>query len=266
MTAADWRRVLEEAAELGVRNVQFIGGEPTLYPELPELVRHALFFGLGVEVYSNLARPLSEELWALFALPGVRLATSYYAADAHTHEEITLGPTGSHGRTRANIIEALRRSIPLRVGIVEVQEEQEVERARAELEALGVERINVDRLRQIGRGVRNLAPNVDQLCGGCADGTLAVLPTGDVLPCPMARWLILGDVRTVELATINEQARTTREMLLHEFDRRRANRTSEPGVKCSPDDADPCGGPLCDPVLKCGPDKEPCNPDKDKKS
>src|SRR6266567_7768494 len=91
MTAADWLRVLDEAVGLGVRNVQFIGGEPTLHPDLPQLVRHALGRGLGVEVYSNLARPLSEKLWALFEMPGVSLATSYYSPDAHTHEAITRG-------------------------------------------------------------------------------------------------------------------------------------------------------------------------------
>ena len=32
MTAADWKRVIGEAADAGVRMVQFIGGEPTLYP------------------------------------------------------------------------------------------------------------------------------------------------------------------------------------------------------------------------------------------
>lgn len=30
MTAAHWRRVIDEAAGLGVDMVQFIGGEPTL--------------------------------------------------------------------------------------------------------------------------------------------------------------------------------------------------------------------------------------------
>ena len=56
MRTGDWRRVLDEAADLGVSDVQFIGGEPTLHPNLPELVLHALGRGLAVEVYSNLVR------------------------------------------------------------------------------------------------------------------------------------------------------------------------------------------------------------------
>jgi hypothetical protein len=55
MTTQDWRRLLEEAAAMGVGRVQLIGGEPTLHPDLPELVGHAL--GVGVEVSSKPGPP-----------------------------------------------------------------------------------------------------------------------------------------------------------------------------------------------------------------
>jgi MoaA/NifB/PqqE/SkfB family radical SAM enzyme len=32
MTTVSWARVIDQAADLGIRTVQFIGGEPTLYP------------------------------------------------------------------------------------------------------------------------------------------------------------------------------------------------------------------------------------------
>ncbi|MGH8919937.1 MAG: radical SAM protein, partial [Actinomycetes bacterium] len=47
MRPVDWARVLNQATELGVRMVQFIGGEPTLYPDLAHLVDHALRRGLA---------------------------------------------------------------------------------------------------------------------------------------------------------------------------------------------------------------------------
>jgi len=50
MAADDWRRVIHEAADLGARMVQFIGGEPTLHPALPQLIDHALDAGVEVEV------------------------------------------------------------------------------------------------------------------------------------------------------------------------------------------------------------------------
>ncbi|ABD12404.1 hypothetical protein ThrDRAFT_02400 [Frankia casuarinae] len=76
MSAADWRAVIDAAAELGVGMVQLIGGEPTLHPGLAGLVGHALAAGLQVEIYTNLLH-VTAALWKVFTLPGVRLATSY---------------------------------------------------------------------------------------------------------------------------------------------------------------------------------------------
>src|SRR5947209_19312656 len=62
MTGGDWRRVIDQAAALGVRLVQFIGGEPTMHPELPRLVDHALQLQVEVEVFSNLVH-VTPRLW-----------------------------------------------------------------------------------------------------------------------------------------------------------------------------------------------------------
>ena len=178
MLPEDWLRVIDDVAQLGGRMVQFIGGEPTLHRSLPVFVNHALAAGLEVEVVSNLVH-VSPQLWEVFAQPGVRLATSYYSDRAAEHEAITKG-RNSYARTKANIIEALRRSIPLRVGLINVQDGQRVEQARVELEALGVTDIGFDWLRQVGRGVRDQQASVEQLCGRCADGVVAVSPDGSV--------------------------------------------------------------------------------------
>ena len=50
LDTATWQRVLEEAAELGVLQVAFSGGEPTLRRDLESLIAHAAALGL----YSNL--------------------------------------------------------------------------------------------------------------------------------------------------------------------------------------------------------------------
>jgi MoaA/NifB/PqqE/SkfB family radical SAM enzyme len=107
MSAADWLRVIDQAAGLGVKSVQFIGGEPTVYPDLAVLVLHALARVMHVEVFSNLVH-VRPDLWMLFSVPGVSLATSYYSDDPGQHEAIT-GRRGSHAKTRANIAEAIKR-------------------------------------------------------------------------------------------------------------------------------------------------------------
>lgn len=100
MTITDWKRVIDEAAVLGVRMVQFIGGEPTLHPALAVLVDHALARDLEVEVFTNLVH-VTPRLWETFSRPGVRLATSWYSDDPVEHVAIT--GRRSHARTRAGI-------------------------------------------------------------------------------------------------------------------------------------------------------------------
>lgn len=198
MRTPDWIRVISDVAELGARRVQFIGGEPTLHPDLPELVDHALAVGLDVEVFSNLVH-VAPPLWETFARPGVRLATSYYSDHPSQHESIT-GGRGSHARTRANIAEALDRDIPLRVGVIDAGPGQRSSAARVELDALGVRDVGVDRLRRIGRGGGSASP--DQLCGRCGHGAVAVAPSGEVWPCVFARWISLGNILAADLAEI----------------------------------------------------------------
>ncbi|MEU6602792.1 radical SAM protein [Streptomyces flaveolus] len=68
MTSGDWRRLISEAAAIGVKNVQFIGGEPTMHPDFESLAHRALALGLDVQVYSNLYR-VSHKHWTLFKHP-----------------------------------------------------------------------------------------------------------------------------------------------------------------------------------------------------
>ncbi len=239
MTGRHWRRLLDEAAELRVDRVQLIGGEPTLHPDFPGLVQHAVARGLEVEVYSNLARPFSQRSWELFELPGVRLATSYYSDDPREHDAITCRP-GSHARTLASIHEALRRGVPLRVGVIAISPDQRARAAVVRMLALGIAQVDYDELRQLGRGIRDRAPRqVDQLCGGCGDRRLAVSPGGEVWPCPMSRWIRLGSVTETTLADIYAASAETRRRLqaeLREFDE---------------DKDGGCTAPLCcDPHLK----------------
>lgn len=209
MAGEDWRRILDEATALGVRRVQFIGGEPFLRRELPGLVERALASGMEVEVYTNLAYRMPQMMWSLLSRSGIQIATSYYSSDANEHDAIT-GRQGSHDRTLANIKTALDRAIPMRVGVIHIHERQRSRDAISELRELGVKRVELDWLRRIGCGNRPGVDAVDQLCGQCGDRKVAVSPTGEVWPCVMARWIRLGSIHQMDLGEIYERSRSTR--------------------------------------------------------
>ncbi|MEU3213446.1 radical SAM protein [Nocardiopsis alba] len=253
MTADDWRRVIDQVAEAGADLVQFIGGEPTMHPDLSDLIDHALGRGLEVEVFSNLVH-VPERLWEVFARPGVRLATSWYSDDPAEHEKITRRPT--HARTLANITEARRRRIPLRAGLVGVLESQRSAQARAQLDALDLGEVRYDDLRGVGRGTSPEAePDTSALCGRCAHGNLAVAPNGEVWPCVFTRWMPVGNVREQTLNEImaSEQMATVVGQLRADF------RT----MPCVPNMCDPQCGPSCSPAcipIGCTPNGG-CAPD-----
>jgi hypothetical protein len=202
MERDDWLRVIAEAAQARIPKIQFIGGEPTLHPDLALFIQQALNAGLKVEVYSNLVR-VSDKLWAAFCQPGVELATSFYTDDPVQHARITRGgPTWHH--TLRNIEHALALGLPLRVGMVRVLDDQRLEEGRTLLADRGVRKIGVDSMRILGRPDTAAKPDVKQLCGNCALSTAAVLPTGEVTPCPLGRWMRGKDVREVGLTAALE--------------------------------------------------------------
>ncbi|MEU7322701.1 radical SAM protein [Streptomyces griseoviridis] len=242
MAVEDWKRILSEAAALGVTKIQLIGGEATLHPGFAEIVEHALGEELKVEVFSNLVRVRCGH-WTLFERPGVSLATSYYADTDEGHDEVT-GRKGSHAATRANIIEALRRGIRVRVGIVDVLDGQRVEEARAELEGLGITEVHVDRVRAVGNAARGEGlPSTSELCGRCATGTAAVLADGTVTPCVIGRFMPAGQVQgtTLEQVFTSVQWQQVAASIP-------AARMDPCGPDCGPNDDSQSGGGTCGPA------------------
>ncbi|WKX70696.1 radical SAM protein [Streptomyces sp. P1-3] len=249
MTVPDWKRTIDQLADLGTRDVQFIGGEPTLFPHLSELISHAHEAGLGIEVFSNLTyiRPL---LWDTFTRCGVKLATSYYSDDPQDHDKVT-NLRGSHRRTRANIEKALSLNIPLRGGVIAVHRGQRVHEAANDLTTLGVGQVGGDRTRAFGRASKGAAPTIRDLCGHCAHEKCAIGPNGDVWPCVLGRFLTIGNARTTSMAQIWGSVR------MHQV---LADITAVHGKgaqACTP----PQFLPMCGPCGPCVPSVGHCDPE-----
>ena len=67
LTTEQFRDVIVQAKDLGVRSMIILGGEPTLYPRLMEMVRFIKAQGMEVEVFTNGARVTPELARELFA-------------------------------------------------------------------------------------------------------------------------------------------------------------------------------------------------------
>ncbi|MEV5570368.1 radical SAM/SPASM domain-containing protein [Spirillospora sp. NPDC052269] len=231
MTREDWFEAIDQATEMGVRTVQLFGGEPTLHPHAAELARRVLKRGLELEIYTNMVA-VHGPWWELFGHPNVTVLTSYYSADPVQHELITGKRT--HRLTHTNIRKAVELGVRLKVGIVEVNVDQDAPAAQRELEELGVTAINVDRTREFGRGRAESTPDMANLCGTCGNGRHAsVSPTGQVSACVFSTEWSVGNVHHHSLARIlgGESFQRLTAEIRNASER---NGPCDPDVECNP--------------------------------
>ena len=193
----DWMSILVDGSQAGCKGVQFIGGEPTLFADLPLLIEKSRELGYEyVELFTNATRLTDAMLDDLEAY-NVQVATSFYSHSAETHESITQAK-GSFDSTVDGIRRTVGRDIPLRVGLIRLpQNATDLEAATDFLVQLGVarDRVIVDRVRGHGRAemIVNEHNEYSGLCGHCGDGRLAVAYDGSVFPCIHARQFKLGN-------------------------------------------------------------------------
>jgi pyrroloquinoline quinone biosynthesis protein E len=116
LDTATWKRVLAEAAELGVVQVHFSGGEPMVRRDLPELVREARRLDLytHLSTSAHLADRASLECLQQAGLDSVQISLQ----DAHPGENDWLAGTPSFARKRCAVEEAKRLRFPVTLNVV----------------------------------------------------------------------------------------------------------------------------------------------------
>ncbi|HZV77125.1 MAG TPA: pyrroloquinoline quinone biosynthesis protein PqqE [Candidatus Babeliales bacterium] len=238
----EWSRVLREAAELGIVQAHFSGGEPTLRPDLAALVSAASAAGL----YTNLITQgtfLDDALLDRLLESGLdHIQISIQAPEAALADRIA-GATAHEKK-----IDALRRvrsrDVALTLNcVLHRRNHDTLAEVIALAEELGIERLELANVQFYGWAFRNraaLMPTRDQVARGedvvaaarerlrgtmeiayvlpdyfgefpkpCMSGWghefITVAPNGDVLPCPAAAaitTLRFENARTRSLADI----------------------------------------------------------------
>jgi PqqA peptide cyclase len=106
LSTEDWSRVFQEAAQLGVLQADFTGGEPLTRPDILELIRAARAAGLYVNLITS-GLPLDESrLEALVAAGLDHFQLSFQGAREETAQEIS--GTKSHAQ-KLRVLEWLKR-------------------------------------------------------------------------------------------------------------------------------------------------------------
>jgi pyrroloquinoline quinone biosynthesis protein E len=224
LSTAEWQRVIEEAAALGVLQIHFSGGEPMARRDLEVLVAHAA----GAGLYGNLITSgvlLDEARLAALAAAGLEhVQLSFQASDAVTGDRVA-GYRGGHRRKLAAARLVRAAGLPLTINLV--VHRQNLDGLAAMIDSaveLGAQRLEVAHVQYYGWALANraaLIPTRDQLerataivaaarerlagvltidyvvpdyyarrpkacMGGWARQFLNVAPNGEVLPCHAA--------------------------------------------------------------------------------
>jgi MoaA/NifB/PqqE/SkfB family radical SAM enzyme len=230
--------LLEEAAALEFRRVQFTGGDPLLCRFLPELVEKARTVGIPhIEIYTN-GLALGPTLLDALAPHAPSFAFSFYSADPDIHDGITRVP-GSQVRTLRAMEGCLSRGLELRASIVVMEENaQSADETIRLLKSKGISSIACSGVSEVGRGQFFQRPQTLGGSGGghrqledpapgdslsevagmhsarrpTIKGTLAVSSSGDVYPCIFNRKTPLGSVRSRSLREIVENPELRRSL------------------------------------------------------
>jgi radical SAM protein with 4Fe4S-binding SPASM domain len=114
LSAAEWRRLLDEVTRAGCLYLLITGGEPLLHRDFREIYRHAKEIGLLVTLFTN-ATLVDEALADFLAeLPPRSVEVSLYGAGPAIHDAVT-GAAGSFQRGLDGIHRLLSRRLPARL-------------------------------------------------------------------------------------------------------------------------------------------------------
>ena len=237
-----WIRVLEEAAQLGVLQVGFSGGEPLLYPELPALIAAARRVGLYTNLITS-AIGLHDTLLKGLIAAGLDTIQISFQSDGTEQADVIAG-TRAHERKIAaakavraaglpwsanvvlhrNNIGRLGEMIALAEGLGAFRMElanvqfygwafanrRELLPTRAQIErADALARSELERLRGRMELIYVLPDYYEKRPKPCLHGwgsrAMTVNPRGDVLPCQAAEaipGLVFDNVRQKSLGDI----------------------------------------------------------------
>lgn len=235
-----WEQVLKEAFFLGCRKCQITGGEPLLYKsdkgrDALDLAEYAILLGYStVEIYTNGTLITDQHIRRIEKL-GISLAVTLYSSDPSIHDQITQ-VKGSHAKTLRALQALSLAKMKVRVEIpLMLQNEGTIEETVKLRATMGFKGRNPDPIRPTGEGLRKdiqplretiikygaqtkplFNPSLERLEIGvsmnpCLWGKLAILESGDIIPCVFSRDQILGNLREETFTSVC-QSKKTREI------------------------------------------------------
>lgn len=166
LTTDEWKKVLTELAEIGVLQVHFSGGEPSVRKDLVELVRHANDLGLYTNLITSAVLITRERLTEIADAGLAHIQISFQANDPALANRIG-GFKNGHAKKLEVAQWSRELGLPLTVNAVMHRQNLHELRAMIALAVqLDADRIEVANVQYYGWALKNraaLMPTIEQI-------------------------------------------------------------------------------------------------------
>ena len=222
---AEWKKLIDQLVELNVKTIIVIGGEPTCYKYVGEILKYISKFHVKSTLFTN-ATNINDDLFNIIVETNTMVKTSVYGHNAELHDSITQ-VKGSFDRMVYNISRLKKAGIDVTSSIIVMREnEQYVDEIIDFTKNLGMNFNKYDVIRNVYGGSQNLhSPISEKILNkafrtspnfGCSKeyfdsafsrntcwyGKIAIKENGDVIPCEFERNIIYGNVKKDSLYNI----------------------------------------------------------------
>jgi radical SAM protein with 4Fe4S-binding SPASM domain len=138
LTTLEICALLDQIADLGVLTVTFTGGEPSVRPDIDDILRHARRQGLMTHLMTNATRITASFAELLHETGVSQINVSIYGATEAVYERMTAIP-GSYRQFRQGLLNLAAASLPVVVRMpVTTINSDEIQACRQLVESLGM--------------------------------------------------------------------------------------------------------------------------------
>lgn len=225
LTVNQWKRVIDELADLKVKRLIFIGGEPCCNKFLNILLDYAAQYSVHITLFTN-ATILSDRTIQCLVKNNISVKVSLYGHKKEVHDSVT-GVEGSFEKMEANVKKMVHENIQVYASVIIMKENQKYVREIMEYaEKTGMKYGGYDIIREVYNGkqkehipdnisilqnVYTTQPNFyitkeifDNACvrNSCWYGKFSIMENGDVIPCEFERNIKYGNVTKTSIRDI----------------------------------------------------------------
>ena len=224
LTLEQWKKVIDQIIELGVKRVVVIGGEPCIHKNIVEILQYLRLKKetLSITLFTN-GYFFDERLFEVVIENRIDVKLSLYGHTAEIHDSIT-GVKGSFSRLKNTVFRLTDNGVNVNVAITLMKEnEKYYEDIKSFVKKLPVKVYKFDVIREVVNGTQNAhvpmtkkvvemayrnKPNFYAPKGqfdnniyynSCWNGKMVITETGDILPCVFARNHVCGNINDVSL-------------------------------------------------------------------